>query len=672
MTVYAPQIDLPTGAHAPQSWDAGQGVFLPLDHVITCDSEGQSLSRVGDFVWDFTHYHPRRKTSRLPFWYWRNTARSIEESEITLERIARIREIQYLMFLRIHRSEGSLGIVLLVAVKGLLSHSANFAEKHDCTVKDVFERADILDEYIACLPISKSHVLMSWISFLGTLDPVHELGFEPAKPKLLDRLFDQAKRYRDGHGQHAPLPTRIYLHLIQALGSELDALETHWPRIQAATREAAIHHRDYKAKGRKMRAPFPLELLRQHDLEGLLSEHDCPLTFKGLTSLLSICQRLAKLQIHVFSGMRNAEAQYLPYHCMEFQNTGHGRKTAWIRGVTTKLAGARRKRTGWVTTEEQGFRAIRFSRNIADLIYEIIGITPSSKDTNKDAFPLFVSAGYLPWSNDIEGADGVYASSQSLHLTDMSKLLQCKLYGVIDETDLEELEAIDPFRDWATEPEFEVGKRWHLTTHQLRRSLALYANASGMVKSSSLRRQLQHLTSEMSYYYGRGSVYAKNFLKDDPRGFKDHIAVEWQDSEQEAQYLAFTRDVLNADEPLCGPAGIFYDLQKKRGEVMSEQEVKALLKSGRMAYKAHPLGGCTHVGTCDKQKGLRLTSGICVSHACKSLIGKHSQIIKLIPVQRNIVAHLDPDSIAFQMEKEELDLLKAAELQWRQPPVRKG
>jgi len=79
---------------------------------------------------------------------------------------------------------------------------------------------------------------------------------------------------------------------------------------------------------------------------------------------------------------------------------------------------------------------------------------------------------------------------------------------------------------------------------------------------------------------------------------------------------------------------------------MSEQEVKAQLKAGRMAYKAHPLGGCTHVGTCNKQKGLRLTSGICVSESCKSLIGKHSKIIKLIPVQRNIVAHLDPDSIA--------------------------
>lgn len=672
MTVYAPQINLPAGSHAPPSWDTEKGVHLPLDHIITCDAQGQPLSYVGDFVWDFTYYHPRKKTSRLSFWYWRHLSKNIERSEITPARIARIREIQYLMLLRIHRSKTNVGIVQLVTAKGLLSHIANFAEMHNCSVRDVLERGEIFEEYASNQPASRSHVLLSWINFLSSLDPIHDLGFNLAKPKCLDELFKQAKQYRDGQGQHSPLPTRIYLQLIQALEYELTALELHWPRIQAVIREAALRHHHHKAKGTKIRDPFVPELLRHNALEGLLSEHGCPLSIKGLTSLLTSCQRLVKLQIHVFSGMRSSEVQYLPYHCMEFQNTGHGRSTAWIRGVTTKLAGTRKKRTGWVTTEKQGFRAIRFAQKIADLIYEIMGITPSSKDTDKDSFPLFISAGYLPWQNDAQGADGVNIPSQRLHTTNISNFLQNKLFGVIDEVDLEELEAIDAFRDWANEPEFEIGKRWHLTPHQLRRSLALYANASGLVRSSSLRRQLQHITSEMSYYYGRGSVYAKNLLKDDPQGFKEHIALEWQDTEHEALYLAFTRDVLNADEPLCGPAGIFYDLQKKRGEVMSEQEVKAQLKSGRMAYKAHPLGGCTHVGACNKQKGLRLTSGICISQACKSLVGKHSQIIKLIPVQRNIVAHLDPNSIAFQMEKEELDLLEAAEKVWRQPSSQSG
>lgn len=665
MTLHAPQLDLPLGAKAPDDWEAGKGIRLLLDHVISRDADGDPVSRLGDFQWDLTYYHPRRKSSKLIFWYWRSTVRTVLASELNPSRVARIRELQYLMFLRIYLSERMVGVKQLVAMVSLLRNVAAFAEARNITVREVFERAEVLDDFIIQLPLARSYLLIAWISFLRTLDSAEELGFELARPRLWHILFERAKQYRDGQGQHAPLPTAIYLRLIQSLSAELDMLESYMDRIHAAVRGLTIMSREYNARGWKMGASSGPELMVEHGLEGLLSDYECAVGCNGFTSLLTQCQRIAKLQIHVFSGMRSEEAQYLPYHCMEYQNAGHGRKHAWIRGVTTKLAGARNKRTGWVTTDEQGFRAIRIAQRVASMIYEVIGATPSEKDSDKDSFPLFVSAGLLPWKNDLEKCHERFAPSSSLHIAFLPETVRARLFGVTEHHDIEELEAIDPFRDWTAEPEFKVGKRWQLKTHQLRRSLALYSNASGLVKSSSLRRQLQHITNEMAYYYGRGSVYAKNFLKDDPKGFKDHIAVEWQDSDEEAQYLAFTRDVLNSDEPLCGPAGIFYDLQKARGEVMSVQEAKDQLKSGRMAYKAHPLGGCTHVGTCNKQKGLRLTSGICVSEACKNLIGKHSHIIKVIPVQRGMLARLDPESIAYAMEKEELDILETTEQSWR-------
>lgn len=45
--------------------------------------------------------------------------------------------------------------------------------------------------------------------------------------------------------------------------------------------------------------------------------------------------------------------------------------------------------------------------------------------------------------------------------------------------------------------------------------------------------------------------------------------------EQEAQYLAFIRDVWSTNELLCGPGGTFYDLKKQRGEVMTAKEVSS-------------------------------------------------------------------------------------------------
>ncbi len=85
-------------------------------------------------------------------------------------------------------------------------------------------------------------------------------------------------------------------------------------------------------------------------------------------------------------------------------------------------------------------------------------------------------------------------------LSHAKESLHLRLFPIIEEEDIKELEDIDPFRAWHTEPEFAIGKRWPLTTHQLRRSLAVYANASGLVRLSSLRRQLQHITREMSLY----------------------------------------------------------------------------------------------------------------------------------------------------------------------------
>jgi hypothetical protein len=167
----------------------------------------------------------------------------------------------------------------------------------------------------------------------------------------------------------------------------------------------------------------------------------------------------------------------------------------------------------------------------------------------------------------------------------------------IEEGDIAELEEIDPFRAWREEPDFEISRPWPLTTHQLRRSLAVYANASGLVRLSSLRRQLQHVTREMALYYGRGSTFCKNFIQDDPKGYNKHVAIEWQNGAEEAEMLAFVRDVLHSKEHMFGGAGSYYERQRDRGEVMSREEVTRQMKAGLLSYRESPLGGCTGPGT---------------------------------------------------------------------------
>lgn len=662
------QLELPDGAHAPDPWDHSRGVELRLDHVISKDEDGSPLSRVGDFVWDWTYCTPLKTPSFLYFYFWNTQGgKKVCEEEFTAQRLALMREMQYLMVLHVYYSERLLGYRSLAQYLFGLGKFARFAQENRCSLRDVLEQRPLLDAYIANVPANQSRHAAKWLTFLHERITEAELGFELAVPKKWAELKKRSIDYIKSCLQTAPLPTRIYAGLINALSSEFDDFEAHRDRLLAALQEGGTWQREYKAKGWKRQASFGPDLIAKHNLTEFLTRKGFSADLNGLTSAVTNIQRVCKLQVHTFSGMRDEEADHLPYHCMETVKAGHGRKHSLFAGVTTKLMGARFKRTRWVTTEAQGFRAVRLAQSIAAVIYECLEVTPSAAEESRDDFPLFVSTYYLPgFAGEVDRPTGSrYAPSQALGIYYLSDVLKAALCPIIEAEDIAELVAIDEFRDWATEPDFAIGQPWPLKSHQLRRSLALYANASGLVKTSSLKRQLQHITREMAEYYGRGSVFAKNFLKDDPEGYKEHICREWQDSAQEAQYLAFTRDVLNSDEPLCGPGGLFYDLKMQRGEVMSAQEVKDQLKMGRMAYKEMPLGGCNHVGICDKQKGLRLTSGICISESCKSLIGKHSKIIKLIPLQRRIVASLQPGSIVFDMETEELDILEAAEVQWQ-------
>lgn len=180
-----------------------------------------------------------------------------------------------------------------------------------------------------------------------------------------------------------------------------------------------------------------------------------------------------------------------------------------------------------------------------------------------------------------------------------------------------------------------------------------------------MRRQLQHITREMALYYGRGSTFCKNFIAEDPAGYKKHIAVDWQDGADEAEMLAFVRDVLNSTEPMFGGAGNFYERQRERGEVMSREEVAKQMKAGLLAYRDGPLGGCTRPSVCETRKGLNLIDTVCATDGCKHLIGKHSKIVQTIRLKRAAMAHITPGSITEVMEREELESLERVEHEWR-------
>jgi hypothetical protein len=649
----------------PDPWDDSWRIQLPLDHIICRDVDG-SPHTIGEFIWPWTAYTKDQSKVALHFYYWNQIPGPVRMNrlEVSPEREARIRELQFLMTRQIFY--GNENSPKTLEIKLSVLHSlARFAEGRSCTIHDVLTDTSLLDACGASLHKSRVRFWMTWLIFLRQLDPATQLGFTPATPGQWKELERRRSDQRNNSRQYAPLPTRIYGGLINNLTAELDDIEANAHRLLAALRDAFAEYWQAKKRGRY--GSVGPELIEKYGLMDYLARRGFNTNQRALFSLSGAVTEVflvCKLQIHVFSGMRHDEARTLPYHCMVTKKGRNGRSHSLIAGITTKFNKGRRLRTHWVTTDQEGFRAIRLSQQFASVVYESFGITPSKADAHKDEFPLFPSTDYLPWGRR------KYVPRQRIQTADkdLSKAkdpLHARLLPVIEEEDIAELEEIDPFRAWRDEIEFAIGQRWLLTTHQLRRSLAVYANASGLVRLTSLRRQLQHITREMSLYYGRGSTFCKNFIANDPDGFKKHVAPEWQDGADEAMMLSFTRDVLNSKEPMFGGAGNFYQRQKERGEVMSREDVAKQMKAGLLSYRSGPLGGCTKPGKCDKRKGLDLIDISCVTDSCKNLVGKHSKIIRVIQLKRASMAHITQGSIESEIEREELETLERVEREWR-------
>lgn len=651
----------------PDPWDEEWGVCLPLDHVICRDVDG-TPHMVGEFVWPWTAYTAHQKRVLLHFFYWKQKANKVTTSMVdsSAEREARMRELQFLMTRQIYYGKQSSPKTLNNKLF-VLRNLARFAEARSCAVRDVLTQTALLDAFGASLSSQSVAEWITWITFLRQLDSETQLGFTLATPTRWKEVERRAKEYRNNVRQFAPLPTRIYAALINNLSVELDDIEAHKTRLLAALQEAANVYRQAKVAETEHGVRIGAALIEKHELSAYLERRGYASNqVRSLGSAFREIFLVCKLQIHVFSGMRDDEARHLPYHCMVPEESLHGRKHCLIAGTTTKFNKGRRLRTKWVTTELDGFRAIRLAQDFAAIFYEVFGVTPSEADDLKDDYPLFPSTNYLPWMRQRVLPGGRFAAigTKLCHIDCVDSLLS-RLCPPIEEEDIAELEEIDPFRAWREEPEFAVGQRWPLTTHQLRRSLAVYANASGFVRLSSLRRQLQHITREMAMYYGRGSTFCKNFIADDPVGYKKHVAAEWQDGAEEAEMLAFVRDVLNSTEPMFGGAGTFYACQRERGEVMSREEVAKQMKAGLLAYRDGPLGGCTRPGVCETRKGLNLIDTVCATDGCKHLIGKHSKIVQTIRLKRAAMTHITPGSITEAIEREDLEALERVEREWR-------
>lgn len=631
------------------------------DIVIAYDQSGEPVSRASDLIWRMTAYHSHNQATNLHFVYWVDPRRTGHLDEINPGRLQKIRELQYLLCTILFSSHGAdIGVKKLQQYHFTLKKLAIYAEKNEKSLLEILRDSNGLEGFL------KQQTKSMFCSFLKILRffyrrKLAEVHFEVARLKGWDSFLRKELEYYQSSKQHAPLPTRIYSQLIRNVEDEINYIQGHLPAmmLELETLLDLWKKRLYKAKDRLIDYPA---------LNSLCERYDKQKNLKGISAVFKCIHIICKLQIHLFTGMRSKEVIYLPFYCTKTAGN-NGRFFALLTGYTTKLNKGKRLRAQWVTTAETGHRAVKIMQALSRFIYRSINIVPSKNDDKVDTFRLFLSTDYLPWEGryqlDRTGATPFSVLNGTAISDTGNEMLASKLIPIIEENDLVELEDIDPFRLWDEESDFQIGKRWPLKSHQLRRSIALYARSSGIVQVSSLRRQLQHISNDMTSYYSNGSAFAKSFIEQNPDGFKTHIVSEWQSATQEVEVLSFIRDVLKSEEPLHGGAGNFYYLQKKSMQPLGREDVEKAVKAGTLAYRSSPIGGCTKPGPCESNTGLSLFNQVCVTDGCKHLVGKHSKLQQVILAKEGMLTHMDQDSVEFKVELEEIIELKKVEVAWR-------
>ncbi|WP_367395096.1 integrase [Cupriavidus sp. Agwp_2] len=598
------------------------------DTVVTRDKAGNAVSLFGDDAWDIQAYTIGLRRTHVHFRGHLPDGASRTLSEATT------RQWKQVMYFQMHEATDT------VPASGTLHARSNhlraftfFAAARQLTLYEGLSTVAVVLDYAAQTGMeTKAQILHSILVKLHRLG-VATTGLRVPLAKLHKPLLERFAQ-RAGYSQHPVIPTRIYQHFLSACEHDLSIAEG-----------VADMLSDYLARRYSAERPgVSVELARTALHFGC---KDSPYVVPFLVAAIgALCQ----LVILSFTGMRAAEAENLPYDCLS-ETRLDGVTHYTIEGITTKLSGGRPRRACWVTSPIAA-RAVRLAQRLSGEAHRAHGAQGYAESTDGSHL-LFCRMGLRL---------GYVANRAASTVHNDIEAFRERVFPTITVEDIAELKRVDMHRAWEDEPKYAVGQQWPFTRHQLRRTLALYAHRSGLVTLPTLKRQLQHVTQEMSMYYARGSAFAKGFIDTD----KTHFAKEWAGAQGLSEYLAYAEQVLFSDERLFGGHAAWTQsraVQASPVSVYSREQTMRMFVKGELAYRETVLGGCASVEQC-KSMPLDWMRLDCLESDCRNLVVVPSKLRRVIKAQQVTVEKLyavDETSVEYRIEAQTLQRLLDAQ-----------
>ncbi|MDP9556847.1 UNVERIFIED_ORG: hypothetical protein J2W65_002484 [Pseudomonas parafulva] len=454
--------------------------------------------------------------------------------------------------------------------------------------------------------------------------------------------------------QHPVIPTRIFLNMIinyqDVINEYLDNQHNFEDFITRASLERNFARGDWSRRRAEIASGSSLELIpfdvavNEYGLTEIVAKYKLK-NMNHFTRYMTLVQYCCKMMIHIFSGMRNSEAYSIDVGGYEARHESYGKVCSLI-GVTTKLlSGTASSTERWITSPEVE-PAMKAAASISGIVYRFNGCL--------DGKALFVSNAYLPfarnlydWPSERMAEDFALASLEpSRYEAQLPEIL-------ITEDDRRELEMTDFSRDWSAQAKFDIGKKWPLSVHQIRRSLCVYAARSELVSLPSLKMLMKHITSQMTLYYMKGFALSEDLINPS----RHHVMHDVVREKPYAESILYAKEILMSEEKLWGSSGKYLNNSNFIAGVKvieSWDITQKQFKAGQLSYRGTMTGGCMSNGVCHK-RGFVDPLG-CVG--CNEGVLISWRIERAYNMQRKYVESLDIGTVEYRTQAETLSSLE--------------
>ena len=557
----------------------------PLQQIVSW-RDGIVLSRYGDNQWDLTPYSKKKNIIHF------------DKMINTLLRA----EAKRLIYLYMTHGNGKgktlPGGASIINKFYAIQFMCEYADGKGKSLEEVLSNTRLFKSFIAYLGRSRPNYAM-FIKTITTLLnrlSVERSGFSYTRNKVNEKLLNSiTTKYMDSLEQTLLIPVSIYASAAKMRWEHISLVEKNLKGLVKFLSEYVNHRgfglvspRDLTEEEMMYHIPWK-KAVKKYQLQKLFNKYQVTSNV-NVPSFINKLQSTCRHLIHQYTGMRDNECRQLTYDCWHEKTS---QMPSRIFGYESKIHGVKTPQV-WITHDEIK-RVIDILNAIAKPMYE-------AYCPHLEIRPLMIRTGFMNLSLDTTAYNDVLPNE----LSDLDELpLDIVGITISKEHIEEELKAIEPMRNWDEHKWIRERVQWQFSSHQYRRSLAVYALSSGLVSLHAIKEQFGHLISTMTAYYGNGYKSARRL--DGRTDNHEHIANYIQRNKHIIEALSYQKNILLGKSPLWGPNGLHLEKhivaktpEERQSVMLKTPQLIKKFKNGILHYHETVMGGCTTSDPCEK------------------------------------------------------------------------